>query len=147
MTNAHQELMNSAYDNWKQNEKMDYNQFVATLDQSKRLAVLTGNLNYQVENGGFYQWHDNGYSSEAGQLLTLLSFYTKVPVISEVCELVEKVLTLINEHGEPERDEWGNIEEDSQLHYYLDADRLDSKFYEINDDFMKEIEKILSNAA
>jgi len=29
-----------------------------------RDAVLLGNLNYQVENGGFCQWVDNGYGAD-----------------------------------------------------------------------------------
>lgn len=148
---VHQQLMDEAYDKWRNNKNWDYNEFVDELDIKHALAVLTGDLNYQVKNGGFSQWYFNDYASEAQRLLTLLSFYKEEPVIAEVIQLVEKAVRIIDEY------EIGIIRVKSQWDYYAEEieelenemqdkfDELTDKYYEINDEFMKVMEKILSN--
>ena len=148
---VHQQLMDEAYDKWRNNKNWDYNDFVSELGIKHALAVLTGNLNYQVENGGFSQWYFNDYSSEAQKLLTLLSFYKEEPVIAEVIQLVEKAVRIIDNY-EIEivrvRSQWDyDDEEIEELENKMKdkLDELDDKYYEINDEFMKVMEKILSN--
>ena len=148
---VHQQLMDEVYDKWRNNKNWDYNDFVGELGIKHALAVLTGNLNYQVENGGFSQWHFNEYSSEAQKLLTLLSFYKKEPVVAEVIRLVEKAVRIIDKY-ESEivrvRSQWDyDDEEIEELENEMQdkLDELDDKYYKINDEFMKVMEKILSN--
>lgn len=69
--NTVQKLMDEAYEIW-QNELRDsasQTTLFKTLEErgmsNHVKAVMLGNLNYQVENGGFQQWVDNGYASEA----------------------------------------------------------------------------------
>ena len=148
---VHQQLMDEAYDKWRNNKNWDYNEFVGELDIKHALAVLTGDLNYQVKNGGFSQWYFNDYASEAQKLLTLLSFYKEEPVIAEVIQLVEKAVKIIDEY------EIGIIRVTSKRDYYAEEieelnnemqdkfDELTDKYYKINNEFMKVMEKILSN--
>ena len=49
-----QNLMDEAYLKWKKiNNDWNLKDFDLSLDYKHRNAVLFGNLNYQVENGGF----------------------------------------------------------------------------------------------
>lgn len=51
--------MDNAYDTWNSNISRD--QFLNNLTYYEKVAVIFGNLNYQVENGGFSQWYENDY--------------------------------------------------------------------------------------
>ena len=101
---THQWLMNRAYDTWEPEE--DYTEFLERLDSLHRDAVVLGNLNYQVENGGWIQWYLNGYinglpyiydaldrfegfSEKASELAFELRDVLKE--VEEECELYEKV--------------------------------------------------------
>ena len=69
----HQQLMDEAYEEWQKHaETWDKDVFFDHLDFIHRVAVALGNLNYQVRNGGFAQWHDNGYSESHYDFLTRL---------------------------------------------------------------------------
>ena len=45
-----QKLMDNAYDKWNKSE-WNHNQFLKELSEAERVAVVCGNLNYQVCNG------------------------------------------------------------------------------------------------
>jgi hypothetical protein len=64
MTNM-QTLMNQAYARWQALEHQQWSQedFWDQLDSKERFAVFLGNLNHQVQNGGFLQWWSNGYAT------------------------------------------------------------------------------------
>lgn len=60
-----QRLMDEAYARWQDNgdlHDLDYHEFIQQLPMLHQEAVIVGNLNYQVENGGFVQWVGNGYA-------------------------------------------------------------------------------------
>lgn len=63
-----QELMNEVYAKWqklsKENKKITKNEVLKLFPEKYSVAVKLGNLNYQVENGGFSQWCFNGYLDE-----------------------------------------------------------------------------------
>jgi len=69
-----QGLMDASYDRWKSGDLSEARRedFVAALDETHRDAVLLGNLNYQVENGGFSQWVDNGHGVEISMVRAAL---------------------------------------------------------------------------
>lgn len=67
----HQTLMDQAYAKWDDNTTT-YNDFIASLPKNERYAVLLGNMNYQVCNGGWIQWCDNGYCTELMAVRTIL---------------------------------------------------------------------------
>ena len=66
----HQSLMNEVYDYWQQN-KTSREEALDNFSELHKAAVQLGNLNYQVENGGFSQWHFNEYSDDLPDLLKL----------------------------------------------------------------------------
>jgi len=71
----HQHLMNLAYDRWQKGgdlEDKSTSEFHAALPKDQLKAVLLGNLNYQVENGGFSQWVFNGYACECSEVMEVL---------------------------------------------------------------------------
>jgi hypothetical protein len=57
------DVMDQAYDRWSVKPHWTKRQFLAQLNDEERFAVCTGNLNYQVTNGGFVQWKQNGYGT------------------------------------------------------------------------------------
>lgn len=73
-----QGLMDKAYAKWQKGGDLEGKsdaEFVAALDDMQELAVRVGNLNYQVENGGFSQWFSNSYGKR--DLAWLLDFFSK----------------------------------------------------------------------
>lgn len=136
---VHQKLMDEAYNTWQKG--LSYDEFIDTLDNKHKLAVLTGNLNYQVENGGFLQWHNSLYSPKAYELLNLLSLYKNKPYINNVMEIVREALSIMQEY---------------ETYYYADDDvyltghdfgELDDKFYKINEQFLITMEEILKGGS
>ena len=55
-----QEISDKAHTRWE--EGMSFEDFLGTCNEKEIVVVLIGKLNYQVENGGFIQWIDNGFS-------------------------------------------------------------------------------------
>ena len=143
----HQKIMDEAYSFWQSQEKMDYVTFIDSLDKKQKLAVLTGNLNYQVENGGFSQWHINEYSKKAKELIELLTPLEGIEVVKEVIELVETAIDIIEEFDRPEGSGFDEDEEyydeyhDNEMHSALDS--LDTRYYSINEKFLNIIEEVL----
>jgi hypothetical protein len=93
----HQELMDEAYGLWKREENRHWKQedFLENLEPIPRAAVMLGNMNYQVENGGWGQWADNRYYLCADQLLSVLEemvnfgYLLARPVTGMVSAIVE----------------------------------------------------------
>lgn len=73
---AWQGLMDSAYGKWNDETGVlkgaSYETFLASLPTKERQAVLLGNLNYQVGNGGFHQWVANGYALKGQEVIDIL---------------------------------------------------------------------------
>lgn len=63
--------MDNAYDTWNSNISRD--QFLNNLTYYEKVAVIFGNLNYQVENGGFSQWYENDYYDDYEFLYTFIN--------------------------------------------------------------------------
>ena len=68
----HQTLMNQAYKKWENND-IRREEFLLLLSPVEKLAVILGNFNYQVCNGGFSQWNYNDYSCDAGYLFEMFN--------------------------------------------------------------------------
>lgn len=60
--NLWQFIMTNAYYNWGKNTSRE--KFLSDLTPYEKLAVIFGNFNYQVQNGGFSQWVFNNYDSD-----------------------------------------------------------------------------------
>lgn len=156
-----QEIMNNAYARWVDDNMSKYD-FWNQLTHIEKVAVFTGNLNYQVENGGFMQWIDNGYSECYVELINILENHIKTETSIKVGDMVSKAIDRnqydnydcdLCSYGcdcEPEiyEDEDGNKYEEydcgcececSQANY----DDLDDKFYKINEQFLKDVQEWL----
>jgi hypothetical protein len=136
--------------------------FWAQLDERRLIAVLTGNMNYQVENGGWLQWCDNGYVECASELEAILRETIGTKTAVEVADMVTRVANAWEQFQsdknetpgiafcrcddedecdcETEDDIWqGAHDEFSSV-----AEPLDTRFYQLNEQFMADVEKFLN---
>lgn len=150
-----QELMNEAYDKWQDGwSRSDFLEYVKkNLSEEHYIAVIFGNLNYQVENGGFSQWDFNRYSED---LDDLLGYINEIP--GEEAEQVKGCLLKFKEYSE-ERDEETHASEHGlpfELYDYREVLReriyekfqdqvseLDYKYYDINEGFLENLDNYL----
>lgn len=151
----HQELMDAACSLWKENN-WSYTKLLTQLPNNQRAAVLLGTLNYQVLNGGFYQWYDNGYYQGTNSLLRVLSrMESSCPLAGAVRALVEQASLLIQEaelinesdyYGEEEDDEecsaWDQAEEDRE-EILQKLSPIDESYWVISEHFMVQAEVFL----
>ncbi len=166
-----QKLMDDAYDAWqnhndeaasKSQKIWTYSEFLATLDAKKRQAVLLGNLNYQIGNGGVEQWVDNGYACTAPELLAVLALMGS----PRAMELANKLGRFVDDYVntvevskgfangrywqyEMAHNEY-EYEDDSDEEYASKeardaADRLSDFFYDepFHEEFLQEVENFL----
>ena len=143
----HQTLMNNAYDLWsiEEGKKLSYSDFLDVVsDKFGKLysnAVITGNLNYQVENGGFYQWFENGYVIALGDLIIFFEEnFEENETIEKLKNLLNRVVDILDWY-DGGIDSLSGIDEDykeffiekleDQLMNELSA--LDETYYEINE--------------
>lgn len=128
-----QYLVGRAYDRWHSEwQDFTYGHFVNRLDYAERLAVLTGNLNYQVENGGWVQWFDNRYGDHASTIRSmLLPYVEKHPSVGEVVRLMDRAVILWNHHKD--NDHWPD-----------EFNTLDTAYYAINKTLLESLDGILS---
>lgn len=128
-----QALMNTAYEFWQSQKGMSKKDFWNSLDSKPRAAVAIGNLNYQVCNGGFSQWHYNGYS-ESFDTINYVCYQVGTKNSLAVLKIVEEAMTDLQELNDESE------EEDDYEH--LDA--LDSRFYKVNEAFLEDVEAWLT---
>jgi hypothetical protein len=132
MTESIQALMDQAYARFDRG--MSLEQFWDQLNADERVAVFVGNLNYQVENGGFMQWMDNGYATDevVGFLTRLFNNRIGTEATREVAELIKQAYRFADEIRNYDFDE-----ADREL------DKLDRKFYELNAEMLADVERFL----
>jgi len=123
-----QKLMDQAYARWS--EGMGPDEFWAQLSAAEEVAVATGNLNYQVENGGFSQWLGNRYATPASVAVLRAT-------LARCGEPGEAGLKILNEFlsaiawDQGEYDESALDDEDWDT-MQAACDRLSSAFYKVN---------------
>lgn len=121
-----QGLMNAAYDTYG---NQSYDDFLFNLPAQQRMAVLIGNLNHQVENGGFAQWILNGYSNEAQEVRYVLR-KIGTHAASNADNLI---LIALAAHG--------------QDGYDADLDKQDTAYYSLSDQLLADAESFFANPA
>ncbi len=138
MSDLHQEIMDRAYDRWKADRSMSKQEFWDQLDAIERVAVFSGNMNYQVCNGGFSQWFFNGYAEpEVRAFLHRLFKSIDTPASQAVDVILTKVEEIEEDYPNLEAAEW-DWEELSEL-----LNVLDRAFYAVNDQLLVDVEKHL----
>jgi len=135
-----QRLMTTAYNRWEKRAYMTYEQFVESLPLREKMAVVFGNLNYQVHNGGFLQWDDNGYSVCSP---FLVEFLGKLPEFGPQVAALVKHCSVIKEEYEEELAEYRNEYDDWSGDYpdepdpddFEDEDAYREALDEYNDEY------------
>lgn len=132
-----QDLMNAAYKRWKVDPTLRQDGFWATLSAQERRAVFTGNLNQQVENGGFAQWMDNGYGvDEVFAFLIGLCAELKTPAAIAVKGLLHQVNAARAEYEQDDTDEgWST--------FFAATETASREYYVVNQAFLADVEKTL----
>lgn len=128
-------LMDQAYDRWSAG--MSKEDFVNQLVGLEVFAVHYGNLNHQVENGGFAQWQGNQYQTDAsvGAIQTLLRMVGSDEA-REVLDLLGQFIDL----GDQD-----DLEEYEYEEWYDRQDQLNSQFCNINDVVLDQIEALFAS--
>lgn len=135
-----QAIRDTAYERWQSDNNMSEQEFWNGLNTSERIAVFCGNLNYQVCNGGFVQWHENEEATE--EVLDFLiqlcgSMDTKNGTIVQALlqEFRESQVTFVESEGD----------DGDHTIFHTASDVLSSRFYDINDSWLREIEALVSD--
>jgi hypothetical protein len=171
--NKHQQLMDEAYDKWQAGLYTSYDHMVESVSDLHKMAIVLGNLNCQVENGGFYQWVDNGYGQmahEAVEYLNKIGTENAKKVAKWIEDLIPHIdfdqegLGCFTQHWvietetycetvqgdwNEEEEEYEEYEEEYEEEYcggWSIAKGLDSQYYELNKELMKEILNYLQTA-
>lgn len=149
----HQELMNKAYSLWQTEDgkKLNYSNFLdlvlKDLGEIYFNAVITGNLNYQVENGGFSQWHYNDYSIVLDDLIAFFESFKENKTIKTLVNILNDVdgnLKWFDEGIECVKDLYDYKEfftEKLEEELYNNFSSLDERYYEINEELNKILEE------
>ena len=145
-TDKWQAIMDAAYDKW--NDAWSYERFLEEITGTERQAVLIGNLNYQVDNGGIQQYVDNGYATQYHSTVEILR-----SIGTEITRTVANKLeafcdAYVNPDVTTKRGAFGDYwNEEAQLEdgdtdpiYEHDGDAFDDHFYAVSDAFDAEIE-------
>lgn len=136
----HQDLMTKAYTKWAKG--LNYREFLYKLDVAERRAVVIGNLNYQVENGGFAQWVDNKYSDGIEFLREALTA-VGTDTAKKVRDMAYQAFNLCEEESRYNRYD----SEDNDEDYRSPLDELDTRYYELSDQLIVDVEKFFSETA
>lgn len=98
-------------------------------------AVFLASMNYQVENGGWKQWMDNGYSGDGVVLLPMLEAAADldIPDAKAVHDVLKSALDDIREHQASGRSDfgWTSLDDDDCDVFRTLCDEQDLAFYAI----------------
>ena len=123
---ACQAVMNRAYDLWQKYPDWTYSEFIDELSPADRSVVLIGNLNYQVENGGFSQWLTNGYGECVRELARALDAIGAVRVAEMVYAAVS-AWQVYQDQRRRARLWWSDDNDDDDDS--LDFEAMDAEYY------------------
>ncbi len=131
--NLTQELMNNAYEKWNNNQEWDLDEFFNSLNYEEKIAVAVGDLNYQVENGGWYQYYDNGYFDVEARWLNNELYKLKpkfTPEMNKFYGIFQKVFGIMYELG---KNKFADVSKST----LEELKELDDEYYGINNSFIK----------
>ena len=158
----HQMIMDIMYRDWQKlykdkNYEFNVDLFLKERGEVAALAVLSGKLNQQVCNGGFIQYFYNKYSGTDEKLhntlIELLTTYfpetNVLPILKEFYIDVDLDITTTEDEYDEELGKWRTVKVDNydygsviNIGFLHD---LDTKYYEVNDKFMEELEEFFHN--
>ena len=134
-------IMDHAYDKWKDNN-MSREEFLNQLTDYEKIAVKFGNFNYQVENGGLFQWDDNGYSDDLDSLYDFIndSSYSKKDKFLEILDNFSNVKSAIEE-----LDDYSDWYEEDRATRLNSLNYCDKDYYNIKDSWIAYFNDYLIN--
>jgi hypothetical protein len=109
-----QSLMDEVYDEWGKHEGKSQKEVMDMFSYVHQRAIRLGNFNYQVCNGGYRQWADNGYILHIKELIEDLE-----AINTEISLEIAKGLKPVVEHVNFDENEKGCFGE------YLITERCD----------------------
>lgn len=136
-------LMDTAYDRFPKGRS--YIEFFASLSGFERMAVAIGNLNYQVENGGWVQWIDNRYGEASGRSAIEALRIIGGPSCLIVADMAERVLALVADTCDEDYEDDEDDEDSGNTSDPLDA--LSTDYYGLNADMLAEAEAFFARHA
>jgi hypothetical protein len=89
-------------------EKLSQRDWHSKSSPGEQFAVVMGNLNYQIENGGILQWMDNGYyGRHYGELTDYIGKYgSRYKSFVSLGRLLETLRSTMEDHGmDPDADD------------------------------------------
>lgn len=150
-----QALMDEVYSEWNKEENNGQGKWdiLNRFSEAHQIAVVFGNFNYQVENGGLKQWIYNGYfHDDAKKFIEFLEVGTK---LDERCRKILDSIYKLDQHAqETGCDRDGNYhdiyDEDGETSFIgdmMDCNAFDTWYYEHcgNDDWWEMICGIIEN--
>ena len=137
-----EKIMRKAYNKYPKTNDVP---FFSVLTPREKEVVALGNLNYQVENGGFTQWVDNGYCSRESTT-ALFSFLKSLGTVEadKVTKMIRKVCKYVNLDAEHKGCLGGYLKDEGYEPTEL-FDEFTSQFYKINNILLDSAEEFLSN--
>ena len=90
----------------------------------------------QVNNGGIIQWHDNGYSDHAKELIDILEAIKDSDGVGQkLSDMLKNVLAVIDEeradmHSDEYDDDW------AEQQIFIVCDPFDDYYYSVSDEFL-----------
>jgi len=115
LMSRHHEIREQAWRRYQSVEGEQYPAFIARLVPVEQLAVLTGDLNQQLEEGGFLQWYDNHHHESVALLVQGLQNVGTTSV-----EQVNRLVTDFMSISEAERDDEFEAREEELTQAYYD---------------------------
>ncbi len=133
-----QTLMNEVYREWQEDANRGKRKWdiLGGFSEAHKIAVVFGNFNIQVENGGIEQWIYNGYFHDDAEKLT--EYLETAAAADERCKKILDTVNLIDRYAhETECDREGYFiepgDEDGERGFIgdmIDCDAFDTWYYQ-----------------
>ena len=147
-TDLWQSHMTAAYDRWQQHQDWSYGRFLLSCNGLERVAVLLGNLKYQVENGGISQWVCNDYARHASEVIETLRMIGREQGCAVAGKVAERIQSLMRYVDCTDRELGCCFVTDDEDESYWLADSFDTWYYrEAQPELVKAIEAWFEAAA
>jgi len=152
-----QTLMDEVYSEWQKekNRAKEKWEVLNNFSEAHQIAVIFGNFNRQVENGGIHQWIYNGYFHDDSEKLT--QYLELGKDLDERCKTILDIIYKLDQCAhdtECDRDGYyiDPDDEDSESHFIgdmIDCGKFDTWYYEHcgGDDWWGIINEIIENMA
>ena len=155
---ALQEIASIGYEKWQSDDlnRWDYKDMIKWVNNTygdiAAYAVLVGKLNYQVTNGGLFQYFDNGYGGtdeNATLHQKLIQFHKELGLQDlkhgkDMLEILEEAAeTYSKNYRDPNRRRYGGYPDyddfDNEEDSYVSYDKQDQKYYSFMNEWITEL--------